>query len=264
MVVHSINIFDKRGKILFTKAYSPVAIKQERYLLESGTAEPGSDPVTEQKKLIFGMLFSLRELVGNLTPEHSRKCKLSIVSQSCRSVCLFTCCCLAFFFLFRKKSQGLVLHALLYAVLLISFFVITSYCSSYNISHINTALQSIQTASATVHTYETLSGLRFALYTSNDVPTCKLSERTVRGAVDTMLTSSSATAAAAATSSALESKTSFGRDALVHIYSNIWVECVVRSPMYVGNSGDAMVECIKSTSFEKELDSYLSSLYWFQ
>lgn len=199
MVVHSINIFDKRGKILFTKAYSPVAIKQERYLLESGTAEPGSDPVTEQKKLIFGMLFSLRELVGNLTPEHSRK-----------------------------------------------------------------SLQSIQTASATVHTYETLSGLRFALYTSNDVPTCKLSERTVRGAVDTMLTSSSATAAAAATSSALESKTSFGRDALVHIYSNIWVECVVRSPMYVGNSGDAMVECIKSTSFEKELDSYLSSLYWFQ
>jgi hypothetical protein len=78
MVIHSINIFDKKGKILFTKAYSPVAIKQERYLLESGTAEPGSDPVTEQKKLIFGMLFSLRELVGNLTPEHSRKCKFCI------------------------------------------------------------------------------------------------------------------------------------------------------------------------------------------
>lgn len=165
------------------------------------------------------------------------------------------------------------------------------------------ALQSIQTASATVHTYETLSGLRFALYTSNDVPTCKLSDTTAISASavsaggtnyysptptpppgsnstasttsgNAMLTASSSTPYTTtynsnnhqSTSSMLESNTTiFGRDALVHIYSNIWVECVVRSPLYVGNSGgDALMECIKSTTFEKELDVYISSLPWFQ
>jgi hypothetical protein len=75
MTVHSITLFDRKGKTLFTKTYSPVAAKQQRYLLESGTAEPGSDPVTEQRKLVFGMLFSLRELVGSLTPENSGQCE---------------------------------------------------------------------------------------------------------------------------------------------------------------------------------------------
>lgn len=233
MVVHSINIFDKKGKILFTKAYSPAAIKQERYLLESGSesgtgmAEPGSaDAVMEQKKLIFGMLFSLRELVSSLTPEEC-----------------------------SRKS-----------------------------------LQSIKTSSATVHTYETLSGLRFALYTSNDVPSCKLSEQQsdyyssgiggIGGAMPLSstaagnLTGSSSTGANAVTTSSNNTFVSgsiFGRDALIHIYSNIWVECVVRSPLYSinvgGSSGgggaDGLMECIKSTTFEKELDSYLSSLSWY-
>jgi hypothetical protein len=75
MTVHSITVFDRKGKTLFTKTYSAIASKQQRYLLESGTAEPGSDPVTEQRKLVFGMLFSLRELVGNLTPEGSDQCE---------------------------------------------------------------------------------------------------------------------------------------------------------------------------------------------
>jgi hypothetical protein len=75
MTVHSITVFDRKGKTLFTKTYSTIASKQQRYLLKSGTAEPGSDPVTEQRKLVFGMLFSLRELVGNLTPEGSDQCE---------------------------------------------------------------------------------------------------------------------------------------------------------------------------------------------
>lgn len=77
MTVHSLHIFDRKGKTLFTKTYSPIAVKQQRYLAESGTAEPGSDPVTEQRKLVFGMLFSLRELVGSLTPDHSGECTLN-------------------------------------------------------------------------------------------------------------------------------------------------------------------------------------------
>ena len=87
-----------------------------------------------------------------------------------------------------------------------------------------------------MHTYETISGLRLALYTSNDVPSSKTSERTDY------------------------SETTFARDALRHVYANLWVECVMRSPMFVGNKDID----VKSTTFERELDSYLSSLPWFR
>jgi hypothetical protein len=121
MVVHSINIFDKRGKILFSKAYSSVATKQERYLLESGTAEPGSDPVTEQKKLIFGMLFSLKELVGNLTPENSRKCKndFSTPAFPSRNIHdhVFQFCCKGSHFNFLQHCNRLKRHRLQFTLM---------------------------------------------------------------------------------------------------------------------------------------------------
>lgn len=54
MTVHSIHIFDRKGKTLFTKKYS-----------SSSTND------TELRQLVFGMLFSLRELVASLTPEQA-------------------------------------------------------------------------------------------------------------------------------------------------------------------------------------------------
>lgn len=172
MTIHSFNIFDRKGKSLFTKTYSTIATKQQRYLQESGASEPGSDPVKEQRKLVFGMLFSLRELVASLTPED-----------------------------------------------------------------VGRSLQSVKTGSTTVHTFETMSGLYFALYTSNDVPATNTSERSDY------------------------SETTFARDVLRHVYSNLWVECVIRSPMHVPGAADIDVN---ATTFEKELDSYLSSLPWFR
>lgn len=70
MTVHSLNIFDRKGKILFTKTYSPSAIKQQQSLQQDGSGEPGSDAVSEQNKLIFGMIFSLKEILTNLSPEN--------------------------------------------------------------------------------------------------------------------------------------------------------------------------------------------------
>lgn len=102
-----------------------------------------------------------------------------------------------------------------------------------------TALHAVKTGATTVHTYETMSGLQFALYTSNDVLTTKTSERM----------------------DYTSSETIFARDALRHIYSNVWVECVIRSPMYV--PGNANID-VTSTTFENELDAYLKSLPWFQ
>jgi hypothetical protein len=88
MTIHSFNIFDRKGKSLFTKTYSTIATKQQRYLQESGASEPGSDPVKEQRKLVFGMLFSLRELVASLTPEDVGRCKLLCFWHFCSSAFL--------------------------------------------------------------------------------------------------------------------------------------------------------------------------------
>lgn len=60
MTVHAIHIFDRKGKTLFTKRYTPSK--------QSSTQD--AEQLSEQRKLIFGMLFSLRELVGSLTPEN--------------------------------------------------------------------------------------------------------------------------------------------------------------------------------------------------
>ena len=63
MGVHSLHIFDRRGSTLFTKRY--------------GKTQPGQsnnvEQLSEQRKLVFGMLFSLREMVGNLAPANKGK-----------------------------------------------------------------------------------------------------------------------------------------------------------------------------------------------
>ncbi len=238
MTIHSLHIFDRKGKTLFTKTYSPVAIKQQRALEESFKAEeenlrdgassahvndenataaaatttaPTSDPLDEQRKLIFGMLFSLRELMGSLTPTSESNTRTS-------------------------------------------------------------PLECVQTKSTKVHSYETLHGLRFAMYTSTDVQTSASSSR---GGRNSASLSSSSNANDLYSSSNNEEKV-YARDVLRHIYAKIWVECVVRSPMYSpsagissGNanrngSGENKAFSVQSTNFEKELNTYLSSLPWFR
>jgi hypothetical protein len=50
------------------------------------------------------------------------------------------------------------------------------------------------------------------------------------------------------------------RAALQHIYTELWVELVVRSPLY---RSDCEMD-IKSTNFEQKLDAYLSFMPWFR
>ena len=107
-----------------------------------------------------------------------------------------------------------------------------------------------------MHNYETLSGLRFAMYTTNDV-----------GGADASSSSRRSSAAA-------ESNVSV-RDALRHIYTELWVESVIKSPLYrpgemstVGQrssgSGGGDAFDIRSTNFEKKLDAFLQSMPWFR
>ena len=69
MTVHSLHIFDRKGKTLFSKTYSQAAAVGQQQLRQTSQGPAEEDPVDEQRKLVFGMLFSLRELVGSLAPE---------------------------------------------------------------------------------------------------------------------------------------------------------------------------------------------------
>ncbi|KAL9190722.1 hypothetical protein ACHAXT_000428 [Thalassiosira profunda] len=178
MTVYALHIFDRKGKTLFTKRYA--ATKQQ--------PSQDAEMLAEQRKLIFGMLYSIRELMGSLTPEG-----------------------------------------------------------------VSPSLHSVKTGAGTLHCYETISGLRIALYTNNNPIMNTIGAR--------------ATGADA-------SRTAF-QTALKHIYSEIWVDCVVRSPLY--RPEDIQVEPlegrdnnnsgrfdIKSTNFEAKLDAYLKSMPWFR
>lgn len=208
MTVHAIHIFDRNGKTLFTKRYT----KSQQIT--------DAEMLSDQRKLIFGMLFSLRELVGSLTPKGASPGtfdNLVLLCFYCPAVC--------------TKYQS---H------------------TPFHVYSIFPALHSVKTGSGTLHCYETISGLRIALYTNTN-PIMNTIGARASGADNTL--------------------TAF-QTSLKHIYSEIWVECVVRSPLYrpqdiqadplEGRDNNAGRFDIKSTNFEARLDSYLASMPWFR
>ena len=205
------------------------------------------EQLSEQRKLIFGMLFSLRELCSSLSP---------------------------------VEGPG--------------------------------DLHLIKTGASTLYNFETVSGLKFALYTTPEtsiVSATSGSSTTMTTTSATMGGPSSSTGPLPPPSSLGNSTTttmtgsglgvggtgvgvgtapssgpsgySFGitasaassamtamanpimtetiRAALQHIYEHIWVTFVVRSPMYQASDPD-----IASTNFEASLDNYLRGMPWFK
>ena len=174
MTLYSFHIFDRRGKTLFTKQYNAHFHQKV-----------SSQSEEEQRKLVFGMLFSLREIMGTLAPPNDG---------------------------FSEP----------------------------------TVLQSVKTGRCTVHVYETMSGMRLVMYTDN----FKQSDGNGNSAV---------------------------RESLRYIYANIWVEYVVRSPLYrpgdllaVGDKGEDLGSSnkrrfdIHSTEFEKRLDALVTKQKWYK
>ena len=149
MPVHSLHIFDRKGKTLFTKRYA-----------KPDPSEPQDDPeqLAEQRKLVFGMIFSLREIVGSLSP----------------------------------ASSG------------------------------NSGPHAVKTGASTLFNYETASGLRFALFATGSSP-----EKAVRAA-------------------------------LHHIYDDLWINCVTRSPLYTPTHPN-----VEETNFEQKLDAFLKAQAWY-
>jgi len=177
MTVHSFHIFDRKGKTLFTKRYF------------KGSGNQDTEYLSEQRKLIFGMLFSLRELSNSLSP---------------------------------VDGPG--------------------------------DIQLVKSGATTLYNYETVSGLRFVLYTTAEtsvMPTATLFSQ--GGSPSLPTTESSSTMM---TNPAVTEKI---RGSLRHIYENIWVTFVVRSPMY-----RPLQPNVSSTNFEAALDVYLKGMPWFR
>lgn len=117
-------------------------------------------------------------------------------------------------------------------------------------THTRAGLHSIRTGAGTLHNFETLSGLRFAMYTTNDVPNTASSSADRRSDIGSVSV----------------------RDALRYVYTDLWVESVIKSPLYrpgemsesESGAGASNGFDIGSTQFEKRLDAYLQSMPWFR
>eukprot|EP00588_Corethron_pennatum_P006428 CAMPEP_0194288270 /NCGR_PEP_ID=MMETSP0169-20130528/36469_1 /TAXON_ID=218684 /ORGANISM="Corethron pennatum, Strain L29A3" /LENGTH=197 /DNA_ID=CAMNT_0039035223 /DNA_START=50 /DNA_END=643 /DNA_ORIENTATION=- len=69
MTVYFFHMFDRRGRTLYSRTYHPEP--------SSSAASENSDEnkleEKEQRKLLFGILFSLKEMVGRLAPEEDKE-----------------------------------------------------------------------------------------------------------------------------------------------------------------------------------------------
>jgi hypothetical protein len=252
MTVHSFHIFDRRGKTLFTKRYVPKKNNNNNNNKDEDANknddEAEEERLSEQRKLVFGMLYSLRELSSSLSP---------------------------------VDGPG--------------------------------DLQFMKTGASNVYNYETVSGLRFVLYTTNNDITSRPTTNTnstnpttgssatttpqssshgkpttnptlVGGPTSTGLINS-ATALTnqsgmnnmndSNSSSSIHGNTTTGttnptqtaniRSSLKYIYEHIWVAYVIRSPMYQPNCNNKDNDnAIKSTNFEVTLDNYLKGMTWYR
>jgi trafficking protein particle complex subunit 1 len=180
MAVHSVHIFDRKGKTLFTKRYYPLTSSEQQ---DSGNAN-NEEQLSEQRKLVFGMIYSLREITKMLAP-------------------------------FNNND--------------------------------NSGLHSVKTGASTLHTYETASGLRFCIYTTN------FANSDPTSATDSLASTNMSSASHHNTST-----TKSVRAALDFIYNELWIQCVTRSPLYLPTAPNVL-----ETNFEAKLDSYLKAQPWF-
>ena len=171
MPVHSVHIFDRKGKTLFTKCYA-----------KRKDGDLDENQLSEQRKLVFGMLFSLGQICESLSPADA-----------------------------PDKS-----------------------------------LRKIQTGASTCHCFSTSSGLYFCLYLTPS------SKKTATSG------NSASTNAALANKSSMPKDTQ-ARKALEHIYHQLWIQTVTRSPLYQPTDPN-----VEATNFIPQLDAYLQKQVWYR
>ena len=248
MTVQSIHIFDRRGKTIFSKSYLPKTPTE-------GKGDNEENDEEEQRKLIFGMLFSLREIATSLSPA-TNKGPQPGDDENTEDISR------------TKIPADLQL-------------VKTGASTLYNYETVSGLRFALYTTAET--SYGTSSILSQPSNISGGIPDSSIPSAPSSGGISDSghggggggsATGSSGHGGGGSTGSggggAIFGNNNGGmtnpkttqtiRAALKHIYESIWVNCVVRSPMYHGL--DELD--LSSTNFESTLDSYLKGMTWFR
>jgi trafficking protein particle complex subunit 1 len=216
MPVHSMHIFDRKGKTLFTR----------RFLKEAGD-QTDTELLEEQRKLVFGMVFSLRDVVASLSP---------ITSPPQPGAPAYS-----------KSNTGSIASA----------------------HPDDNGLHSIQTGASTLYTYETPSGLRLALFIT---PVVLSLLKGYDGNNNNNLKSSGVNTGTSSSSSSSQQqqqqqqasllkqqqRAKSIRLALKHIYHELWIQCVTRSPLYTPTEPN-----VEDTNFGQRLEAFLKAQTWY-
>ena len=204
MPVHSMHIFDRKGKTLYTRRF----VKSEGEVLDA-------EQLSEQRKLVFGMIFSLREIVASLSP--------TTPSQSSTSG--------------GGKGGG----------------------GAPPVSDpSDEGLHSVQTGASTLYSYETPSGLRIVLFIT-PTPLTKGDGRGSGSSGGSQLQQQQQQSAAAAAALLKQQQRAKSiRMALKHIYHELWMQCVIRSPLYTPTEPN-----VQDTNFGQRLEAFLKAQNWY-
>jgi hypothetical protein len=131
-------------------------------------------------------------------------------------------------------------------------------------------LQLVKTGASTLYNYETVSGLRFALFTTPETSYASTTSNALNLPPNINAPSSGNMANASHQGGVSSTQHGLGgmtnqvvtdtiRAALQHIFEHIYVTFVIRSPMYRATDPN-----IATTNFEASLDNYLKGMPWFK
>lgn len=198
MPVHSLHIFDRKGKTLFTR----------RFIKDADQTD--SEQLSEQRKLVFGMIFSLREVVASLSPVADSAGTTSNTKSNTTST--------------GSQDDG--------------------------------GLHSVQTGASTLYSYETPSGLRLAVFMTPQP--MKGLEKSGGGAGGGNTTQQQLQQQQHASLLKQQQRAKSIRLALKHIYHELWIQCVTRSPLYTPTEPN-----VEDTNFGQRLEAFLKAQTWY-
>jgi hypothetical protein len=239
MTVHSFHIFDRHGKRLFYK----------RYLKTLGEVEETPKQQDDQLKLMFGMLLSLRELCGKLSPNDDDMGDVQLVKTGASCLYNFETVSGLRFVLYTtaETSVGRNLTSASSAT------TPTSSATANNNNIGTTATSSITTTTPILTSSATGMGNATTTTPIASPPSSNPnSGSSVHGNMMAVPNTTSTMTNPAITAQI--------RHSLQYIYEHLWVTYVVRSPLYRPPHHPNL----DATNFEALLDQYLKGMSWFR
>jgi hypothetical protein len=255
MTVHSFHIFDRHGKRLFYKRY---------YVKTLGEPEETPKQQDDQLKLMFGMLLSLRELCGKLSPNDDDMGDVHLVKTG--AACLYNFETVSGLRFVLYTTAETAVGRTITSVSGSASSTTTTPTSSGTASNTNsnnivtTAASSITSATPIFTSATSTLGVGTTTTTTTTTPLASppssnpnSSGGSFHGGNVITIPNTTATMTNPAITAQI-------RHALRYIYEHLWVTYVVRSPLYRPPHHPNL----KSTNFEVLLDQYLMGMPWFR